>query len=406
MGAGRHAKAMLNPRLDLLSDYPFRRLARLLEPLAAPAGLEPIDLSIGSPLHPTPGLLKQAIAAHQEDWNRYPPINGTPALRAAAAGWLDRRYGLPPGMVDPERHLLPVVGTKEALFMLPQAIMQPRPSGEPLAVLMPNPFYNVYLGAAVMAGAEAVLLPVSARTGHLPALDGLSPDLLARTLAFYLCSPANPQGVAASSAYLEQALGLAREFGFLLLVDECYSEIYTGAAPAGALQAAAALGGSLDNLIVCHSLSKRSSAAGLRSGFVAGDPEVIAGFAHLRNYAAAVQPLPVLAAATALWQDEEHVATNRTLYQEKHALAAGRLAGRYGHEVPAGGFFLWLRVGDGEAAARRLWTEAALRVLPGGYIGRADHVGQVPGSDYIRVALVHDRATTATALDRLVDVLG
>lgn len=396
---------MLNPRLELLSDYPFRRLATLLEPLPAPADREAIDLSIGSPLHPTPDLLKQAIAAHAEDWNRYPPINGTPPLRAAAAGWLTRRYQLPDGMVDPGRHVLPVVGTKEALFMLPQVLMRPLASGATPAVLMPNPFYNVYLGAAVMAGAEPVLLPVGPGSGHLPALDELSPDLLARTLVFYLCSPANPQGVAADPAYLRHGLELARAFGFLLLVDECYAEIYTGAPPAGALQAAAGLGGSLDNLVVFHSLSKRSSAAGLRSGFVAGDARVIAGFAHLRNYAAAVQPLPVLAAATALWQDEEHVAANRRLYQEKHALAAQRLAGRYAHAVPAGGFFLWLQVGDGEAAARRLWTEAGLKVLPGGYIGRPDATGQVPGSDYIRVALVHDRATTATALERLVEVL-
>ncbi|HEX6142699.1 MAG TPA: aminotransferase class I/II-fold pyridoxal phosphate-dependent enzyme [Geminicoccaceae bacterium] len=396
---------MLNPRLGQLTDYPFRRLARLLEPLAPPAALAPIDLSIGSPLHPTPELLKRTLAAHAEEWNRYPPITGTPAFRTAVADWLRARFALPEGMIDPDRHVLPVAGTKEALFMLPQVLM-PAPSARPPAILMPNPFYNVYLGGAVMAGAEPVLLPVSATGGHLPDLEALPEALLERTLLFYLCSPANPQGAAATPGYLARALDLARRFGFLLLVDECYSEIYTAGPPAGALTAAAASGGRLDHLLVCHSLSKRSSAAGLRSGFVAGDEDVIGGFAHLRNYAAAVQPLPVLATAVALWRDEEHVAHNRGLYQDKHRLAAERLAGRYGHAVPDGGFFLWLNVGDGEAVAHRLWTEAALRVLPGGYIGRPGGDGVVPGSDYIRLALVHDRATTEEALDRLVRTLG
>lgn len=395
---------MLNPRLGQLTDYPFQRLGHLLEPLAPPPGLTPIDLSIGSPQHPAPALLTDTLRAHADGWNRYPPIIGTADFRAAAADWLTRRFDLPEGMVDPGRHLLPVAGTKEALFLLPQVLGHDG-GGRPPAILMPNPFYNVYLGAAVMAGADAVLLPVAAASGHLPDLEALPEDLLARTLMFYLCSPANPQGVAADLAYLSRALDLARRFGFLLLVDECYSEIYSDAAPAGALQAAAR-GGGLDGLIVCHSLSKRSSAAGLRSGFVAGDARVIAAFAHLRSYAAAVQPLPVLAAAAALWRDEEHVVLNRERYREKHRLAAATLGGRFGHTPPDGGFFLWLEVGDGEEAARRLWTEAALRVLPGGYIGRADPSGVVPGSDYVRLALVHDRATTATALDRLVDVLG
>jgi aspartate/methionine/tyrosine aminotransferase len=271
---------------------------------------------------------------------------------------------------------------------------------------MPNPFYNVYLAGAVMAGAEPVLLSVSAATGHLPALDELAPSLLARTAAFYICSPANPQGAAADRAYLERLISLARQHNFVLIVDECYSEIYTRDPPVGALQAAAALGVGFDNLIVCHSLSKRSNAAGLRSGFVAGDPAVLAGFARLRSYAAAVQPLPVLAAATALWRDEEHVRASRALYLEKYELADARLGGRFDYYRPDGGFFLWLNVGDSEAATRRLWTEAAIKVVPGAYLGRADERGSNPGSSAIRVAMVHNLATTATALQRLVDTLG
>lgn len=396
---------MLNPRLETLSDYPFRRLATLLAPIAPPSGRIPVDLALGQPMHPIPPLMIETLRANEHLWGRYPPVNGTPAFREAAAAWLTRRYHLPAGTLDPDRHLLPVAGTKEALFMIAQAVMPERKAGRRPAVLLPNPFYNVYLGGALMAGAEPVLLSVTAETSYLPRLDQLSGELLERTAAFYLCSPANPQGAAADLDYLKRLIELARVHRFLLIVDECYAEIYTETPPPGALEAAIALDGRLDSLLVCHSLSKRSSAAGLRSGFVAGDPEVLAGFVRLRSYAAAVQPLPVLAAATALWQDEEHVIANRELYREKFDLTDDRLGRRFGYYRPDGGFFLWLEVGDGEAAARRLWAEAAIKVLPGGYIGRPDPGGDNPGDSAIRVALVHDLATVDGALTDLVATL-
>jgi aspartate/methionine/tyrosine aminotransferase len=396
---------MLNPRLEELSDYAFQRLAALLAPLEPPQGLTPIDLSIGSPMHPPPQLLLDVLAEHGQLWNRYPPITGTPALRQAAADWLGRRDGLPRGAIDPAQHVLAVAGTKEALFLIAQAITPQVKAGKRPALLLPNPLYNVYLGAAVMAGAEPVLLATSAETGYLPDLDRLSPALLSRTAAFYLCSPTNPQGAAADLAYLVRALELARHHDFLLIVDECYSELYTREPPAGALQAVQSLGGSLDHLMICHSLSKRSSAAGLRSGFVAGDPVVIAGFARLRSYAAAVQPLPVLEATTALWRVEAHVEANRALYRRKFDLAEQRLGGRLGVYRPDGGFFLWLTVPDGEGAARRLWTDAALKVLPGAYLGRPDERGDNPGDRAIRVAMVHDLETTEIALRRIAETL-
>jgi aspartate/methionine/tyrosine aminotransferase len=396
---------MLNPRLDELSDYMFRRLARLLEGIEPAAGRAPIDLSIGQPMHPVPGLLRETLRAHDHLWGRYPPVGGTPEFRAAAAAWLTRRYHLPQGALDLERHVLPCAGTKEALFMIAQVVVPGRKTGRVPAVLMPNPFYNVYLGAAAIAGAEPVLLPATAQTGHLPALDDLTPELLERTAAFYLCTPANPQGAAADLEYLQRALDLARRYDFVLIVDECYAEIYTRAAPVGALQAAFALDGRLDHVLVFHSLSKRSSAAGLRSGFVAGDPALLAAFARLRSYGAAVQPLPIVAAATALWQDEQHVIANRALYQAKFDLADRCLAGLFDYVRPDGGFFLWLDVGDGETVTRRLWAEAALKVLPGAYLGRPDAGGRNPGASAIRVALVHDLATTEAALARLVERL-
>jgi N-succinyldiaminopimelate aminotransferase len=396
---------MLNPRLEALSDYAFRRLALLLEGIEPADDLAPIDLSIGQPMHPVPRLLSETLHAHDHLWGRYPPVNGTPEFRHAVAAWLTRRYHLPPGALDPERHVLPCVGTKEALFMIAQAVVPERKAGCTPAVLMPNPFYNVYLGAATIAGAEPVLLSATAATGHLPALDDLAPELLERTAALYLCSPANPQGMAADLDYFRRAIELARRYDFALIVDECYAEIYTRAPPVGALEAAAGLDGRLDNVLVFHSLSKRSSAAGLRSGFVAGDPALLAAFARLRSYGAAVQPLPILAAATALWQDEGHVVASRAIYQAKFDLAERCLAGLFNYVRPDGGFFLWLDVGDGEAVTRRLWSEAAVKVLPGAYLGRPDAGGRNPGSPAIRVALVHDLATTEAALSRLVERL-
>lgn len=185
---------MLNPRLEALTDYTFRRLALLLEAIAPAPSRAPVDLSIGQPMHPVPALLTETLHAHDHLWGRYPPVNGTPEFRAAAADWLTARYHLPQGLLDPERHVLPVAGTKEALFLIAQVVVPAEKAGRTPAVLLPNPFYNVYLGGALMAGAEPVLLPVSAATGHLPALDRLAPELLERTAAFYLCSPANPQG--------------------------------------------------------------------------------------------------------------------------------------------------------------------------------------------------------------------
>ncbi|MDH3771290.1 MAG: aminotransferase class I/II-fold pyridoxal phosphate-dependent enzyme, partial [Nitrospirota bacterium] len=224
---------MLNPRVEALNDYVFRRLAQLLDPIEPPRDRTPIDLSIGQPMHAVPDLLTTTLAANDHLWGRYPPVNGTPALRESAAAWLTRRYGLPDGCLDPGRDILPVAGTKEALFLIAQMVVPERKAGRQPAVLMPNPFYNVYLGAAVMAGAEPVLLPVSAATGHLPDLDELSPSLLERTAAFYLCSPSNPQGAAADLGYLKRVLELARHYDFLLIADECYTEIYTGTAPPG-----------------------------------------------------------------------------------------------------------------------------------------------------------------------------
>jgi N-succinyldiaminopimelate aminotransferase len=250
-----------------------------------------------------------------------------------------------------------------------------------------------------------VPLAAGPETGFLPDFSAVPRATLERTALAILCSPANPQGAIASLDYLKHAIGLAREYGFLLVVDECYSEIWDRAAPPGALEACQALGGGFENVLVFHSLSKRSNAAGLRAGFVAGDPGLIKTFLRMRSFGASQMPLPLQAAAAALWRDEAHVEENRARYRRKIDVAERILGGRFGFYRPEGGFFLWLDVGDGEAAAKRLWQEAAIKTLPGGYVGRPDAEGRNPAARYLRVALVHEDGVIAEALERLAAVL-
>ncbi|MEX2453334.1 MAG: aminotransferase class I/II-fold pyridoxal phosphate-dependent enzyme [Rhodospirillaceae bacterium] len=398
----------LNARMEAVGDYPFDRLRTLLGSLQPPAGLKPIPLSLGEPQHAPPDFLAEIVAAEKAGWSKYPPMRGTEAARAAIAAWLARRYRLPDGMVDPETMVVPVSGTREALFMIALAAVPETKNGAKPVVLMPNPFYQVYLGAAVMAGAEPVLVPAGREHGFLPDFAALPGDILARTAMAYYCSPANPQGAIAPMETMKTLVGLARRHDFLLVSDECYSELYYGAPPTGAAEACAALGDTegspFRNVAIMNSLSKRSSAPGLRAGFVAGDPELIRRFARLRDYGGAPPPLPLLAAATALWGDETHVVANRAVYAAKYRIAEDILGGRFGYYTPQGGFYLWLDVGDGEAAARRLWGEAGIRVIPGAYLARGVD-GYNPGAGYIRLALVHDLETTREALTRIRDTL-
>lgn len=395
-----------NRRLDSLSDYPFQRLAALLEDLPVPAD-GGIAMSIGEPQHAAPALLTEEAARHAALWTKYPPVAGTPDFRAAVAAWATRRYALPEGMVEADRHILPVAGTREGLYMIGQAAIPQEPGQRPPLVIMPNPFYQPYLAGAVMAGAEPLMLTADASTGFLPDVTALPGDVLDRAAMLIFCSPANPQGAVAT---LEQWIALverARAHDVLLVADECYSEIWTHSPPPGALEACKALGGSLDNVVVFNSLSKRSSVPGLRSGFVLGDAEVIRRFSRLRSYSAAGTALPLLAAATALWRDEAHVDENRALYQAKMALADRILGPVLGRDriSPDGGFFLWLDVGDGEAMTRRLWAEAGIKALPGRYLTQDDADGSNAGAPFIRIALVHDLETTERALRKIADVL-
>ncbi len=395
---------MLNDRLNGLGDYPFQRLRDLIGGLKTPAGIAPIVMSIGEPQHAYPDMVADILHRHRDLYGKYPPINGTPEYRQAATAWLNRRYNLPLGMLDADRNLIPVAGTKEGLYLIAQAVVPSRKNGQAPLALLPDPFYPVYAGAAAMAGAEAYLMPARRENGFLPDFDSLSPSVLERTAIAYLCSPANPQGTVADIDYWMRLIALARKYDFTVVADECYAEIYAETPPAGALEAAARLGGGLDNLVCFHSLSKRSSVPGLRIGFVAGDARIIAAFTKLRSYGGTQIPLPILHAATALWQDEAHVAENRGLYQKKFALAERILGNRLGFFKPPGGFFLWLDAGDSEAATKKLYEKANVTVLPGAYLAKADD-GTI-GKPYLRVALVHDLPTTEEGLTRIRDVLG
>jgi N-succinyldiaminopimelate aminotransferase len=397
---------MLNPRLDQLFGSPFLRLDALLNDVAPAAGKAPILMSIGEPQHPVPAMVATELAKNTAAYGRYPPVAGTPDFRRAVAGWLNRRYALPQGLIEADICIAPVAGTREGLFIVAQVVVPPRTNGKQPAVLMPNPFYHAYVAGAVMSGGEPVLVSATAENDFLPDYLAVEPEVLDRTALVYLCSPANPQGTVASLDYLERMVRLAQERNFVLLSDECYSEVYDEVPPAGMLQAAARSPQGLKNVLVFNSLSKRSSVPGLRSGFIAGDPALIKAFMKLRMYSAPGMPLPLLEAATALWHDEAHVVENRAMYREKFRLAERILSNRLGYYKPGGGFFLWLDAGDSAAATVKLWRDAALKVVPGSYLGMVDRFGVNPGERYIRVALVHDRNTTEAGLHRLADTLG
>jgi N-succinyldiaminopimelate aminotransferase len=387
------------------SRSPFVRLTDLIAGIAP--GKPVINLSVGEPQHAVPDFVGPVLAKHISDFGRYPPNKGTDAFREAVAAWLGRRYRLP-RPVDPDTEVLVLSGTREGLFLAAIAARRwvaPR-AGTP-AVLIPNPFYAAYAAGALAAGCEPVYLPATRTSGFMPDLDALDDKLLARTVAFYLASPSNPQGAVAPRGYLERLSALAQKHGFLVFADECYGEIYSYDPPAGMLEAS---GRDFSNTVIFHSMSKRSNLPGLRVGFAAGDKNFLSAFLELRNVAAPQVPVPVQHVAVAAYGDEAHVEENRKLYSAKFDLADQILGGRYGYVRPAGGFFLWLDVsahGGSEAVTKRLWAEAGVRVVPGRYLAREQADGSNPGADYIRVAMVQDKeATTAEALHRLVELLG
>ncbi len=378
---------------------PFVRLAELL------AGLEPgkplINLSVGEPRHPMPAFVAPVITTHIGGFAKYPMLRGTDRFREAAARWLSRRYQLP-RPIDPAKEVLVLNGSREGLFLAGIAakrILGER-GGKP-AIIVPNPFYPAYGAGAEVTGCELVALPALRENNFIPDYDAIPDELFARTIAIYLCSPANPQGSVLPRDTLQKVIARARKHGTFVFADECYSEIWLGdKKPVGALEAC---GSTYDKVVVFNSLSKRSNLPGLRCGFAAGDKNFIAAYAELRNVSAPQVPEPLQEVAIAAYSDEYHVEDTRKLYREKFDLADRLLANRYRHRRPDGGFFLWLdvtEIGDDETATKALFQEAGLRVVPGSYLARSTD-GKNPGAGYIRVALVDNLEITNEALTRL-----
>ncbi|HMN38201.1 MAG TPA: aminotransferase class I/II-fold pyridoxal phosphate-dependent enzyme [Hyphomicrobium sp.] len=388
---------------------PFTQLRRLLANV--PAGHQkPIELTIGEPREAMPGFIVAKLDEAASLYGKYPPIRGSDALKASISAWLSRRHRIAGG-VDPASEILALNGSREGLFFacLP-AVGRKQVKGKP-AILMCNPYYSAYLGGALGVGAEPVFLNATSKTGFLPDLDEIARDteLLARTAALFICSPANPQGAVASRTYILKALSLARVHDFMLFLDECYSEIYTETPPTGGLEVAAATPERFKNLVVFNSLSKRSNLPGLRSGFCAGDAAFIETYAEVRNMCAPQVPGPVQHASAAAWADEAHVERARAAYREKFAIADELLAGRrFGYMRPAGGFCLWLdmsQYGSGSDAAVTLWKHKGVKVIPGSFLAQTGRDGTNPGAHYVRLALVQDPATIREALERMVEVL-
>ncbi|MCC6171957.1 MAG: succinyldiaminopimelate transaminase [Gammaproteobacteria bacterium] len=396
-------------RLDLLQPYPFERLARLKAGIVPPAGLPHIAMSIGEPQHPPPPFVLETLRANLHKVGSYPATLGLPELRTACARWLERRFALGAGNVDPATMVLPVNGTREALFAFAQASVDASARSAP-TVVMPNPFYQIYEGAALLAGAEPVFAPPCAASGGLPDLDAVPEDAWRRCQLLYLCSPGNPTGAVMDLAYFERALELAERHDFVVASDECYSELYAdeAAPPPSLLAAARATGRSrYERCVVFHSLSKRSNLPGLRSGFVAGDPQRLARFLLYRTYHGSAMAVPTQLASIAAWDDDAHVAVNRELYRAKYAGVLPVLSPVLGPglERPAGGFYLWAEVGDDdERFVRELYAARNVTLLPGSYLAR-DGVSGNPGRGRVRITLVAGVDECVAAAHRIHDFI-
>ena len=385
----------MNPRLDLLQPYPFEQLRTLLAGVVPPASLRHIPLSIGEPKHPPPAFIGEALVrALDQSLGSYPVALGLPQLRAAIARWLERRFRLPAQAVRADDMVLPVNGTREALFSFVQAAVDAEPAarGSRPLVLMPNPFYQIYEGAALLAGAEPRFLNCTESNGYLPDLDAVDAATWNRCQVLFLCTPGNPTGAVMPDAYLQRALELSARHGFVIASDECYSELYFDEAspPTGLLQAAFRAGNTaFERCAVFHSLSKRSSVPGLRSGFVAGDAQFLARYRLYRTYHGCAVPVHTQLASLPAWNDEAHVVENRRLYREKFARVTPVVAEALQQDmaIPAGGFYLWPRVADDQAFTRGLFAQQHVTVLPGCYLARATESGN-PGLGRIRISLV------------------
>ncbi len=397
----RRRTSSVNPRLARLQPYPFERLRQWFADVVPNPALAPINLSIGEPKHPTPALVLEALAAGGKGLASYPPTIGPAPLREAIARWLARRNALP--AIDAATQVLPVLGSREALFAFAQTVVDASRAGA--TVLMPNPFYQIYEGAALLAGAEPYCVNARADHAFAPAWREVPDAVWARTQLVYVCSPDNPTGRVASADEWSFLFEQSDRHGFVIAADECYSEIYFDErhVPQGALAVAHALGRTdFARLVTFGSLSKRSNAPGLRSGYVAGDAALVKAFLLYRTYHGSAMSPAVASASIAAWNDEAHVVTNRAKYAAKFRALQPKVASALACAMPEAAFYLWARTpGDDALFAKRLLAEEAVTVLPGSYLARDAH-GQNPGRGYVRIALVSELVECAEAVERIV----
>ncbi|TWC43199.1 succinyldiaminopimelate aminotransferase [Pseudomonas sp. SJZ079] len=395
----------MNQALNDLQPYPFEKLRALLAEAQPPSDKKAIALSIGEPKHRSPAFVAEALAANLDQLAVYPTTLGIAALRVAIANWCSRRFNLPAGWLDPARHVLPVNGTREALFAFTQTVVQRSAADqEPGLVVSPNPFYQIYEGAALLAGAQPHYLPCLEEYGFNPDFDAVSADVWQRCQVLFLCSPGNPTGALIPVQTLKKLIQLADEFDFVIAADECYSELYFDEAnpPAGLLTACAELGrDDFKRCVVFHSLSKRSNLPGLRSGFVAGDADILKSFLLYRTYHGCAMPVQTQLASVAAWNDEVHVRANRALYREKFDAVLAILDGVLEVQRPDGGFYLWAQTPtDDESFTRELYAREHVTVVPGSYLSR-NVEGVNPGANRVRMALVAPLAECVEAAERI-----
>ncbi|MDB6050465.1 MAG: dapL 2 [Pseudomonas sp.] len=395
----------MNDALQQLQPYPFEKLRVLLGSVTPNPDKRPVALSIGEPKHRSPAFVAEALAANLDQMAVYPTTLGIPALREAITAWCERRFGVPAGWLDPARHVLPVNGTREALFAFTQTVVNRSSDG---LVISPNPFYQIYEGAAFLAGAQPHYLPCLEENGFNPDFDSVSADVWKRCQVLFLCSPGNPTGALVPLETLKQLIALADEYDFVIAADECYSELYfdEGTPPAGLLSACVALGRTdFKRCVVFHSLSKRSNLPGLRSGFVAGDADILKAFLLYRTYHGCAMPVQTQLASIAAWNDEGHVRANRTLYREKFDAVLEILAPVMDVKRPDGGFYLWPNVGTDDAEfCRDLFVAQHVTVVPGSYLSR-EVDGFNPGAGRVRMALVAPLAECVEAAERIRDFI-
>jgi N-succinyldiaminopimelate aminotransferase len=391
----------MTPYLQQLQPYPFEKLAALKQGITPPAGKRHIALSIGEPAHATPHLIQETLLTHLHGLSNYPTTKGLAELRQTIAAWLTRRFRLAEGLLDPETQILPVSGTREALFSFAQCLIDR--TADPL-VVMPNPFYQIYEGAALLAGAEPYFLNTVEANAYLPDFEAVPESVWRRCQLLYICTPGNPSGAVMPRETLTRLLELAEKYDFVIASDECYSELYDdeSSPPPGLLEAAFAIGNTeFKRCVVFHSLSKRSNAPGLRSGFVAGDAAILHDYFKYRTYHGAAMPLPTQHASIQAWRDEKHVIENRRLYREKFAAVIDILGDTAQLNQPPAGFYLWMKTPiDDTEFAQQLFAQQNVTVLPGSYLSR-DFQGLNPGRNHVRIALVAPLDECCEAAERL-----